>query len=183
MNRHLIIGICGVITFIIPLIQLSIGFNQVVDDGHDANKICRAASDLPLLLAIGGIFALFFLGTAYGFLAMIASIDDKQSDISGKTPKILLGLVSFSFGAITFIFFILIQMRVYGAYSNGVQFNNQTATNYCRSTVMGGGLAMIILTYINVLIFTSIVIFVIVIAYTKRKEKKQENIDMNANNN
>lgn len=96
MIAHLVVAICGAITFIIPLIQLSIGFNNVVKDGTDANTICRAASDLPLLLAIGGIFTLFFLGTAYGFLKMITSGNKQHSDTAGKAPKILVGKCSTS---------------------------------------------------------------------------------------
>lgn len=89
---YAIVAVCAIITFIIPLIQLSIGFNNIVKDGEDANLKCRAAPDLPLLLAIGGIFTLFFLGTAYGFLKMISSIGQTQSDVAGKTPKILIGI-------------------------------------------------------------------------------------------
>ncbi|CAF0743753.1 unnamed protein product [Adineta ricciae] len=178
MTANLIIAICGAITFIIPLIQLSIGFNHVVKDGTSADTVCRVAPDLPLLLAIGGIFALFFLGTAYGLLKMISSVNKQQSDIAGKTPKILIGMISFIFGAITLIFFILIQMRVYGSYSSGINFDNTSAMNYCRSPVMRGALAMIVLTYINVLIFIVIVVFVLVKTQIKRQEKKQIDMEM-----
>ncbi|UJR14573.1 hypothetical protein I4U23_001569 [Adineta vaga] len=178
MTAHLIIAICGAFTFLIPLIQLSIGFNYIVKDGTDAGTVCRAASDLPLLLAIGGIFSLFFLGSAYGFLKMISSVDKQLSDVAGKAPKILIGMVSFMFGSITLIFFILIQMRVYGSYSNGVEFDNQLATNYCRATVMRGALAMIILTYITVIIFIGIVVFVLVKTQIKWQEKKQTDMEM-----
>jgi hypothetical protein len=94
---HLIVAVSALITFIIPVIQLSIGFNHVVDDGEDANYACQAAPDLPLLLAIGGIFALFFLGSAYGFLKMISSVNKTQSDVAGKSPKILVGKFNFKF--------------------------------------------------------------------------------------
>jgi len=77
---------------IIPLIQLSIGFHYVVNDGQSPNNECSAAPDLPLLLAIGGIFTLFFLGTAYGFLKMLSSINNQQSDIAGRMPRILVGM-------------------------------------------------------------------------------------------
>ena len=90
-TKHWVVAICGLITFIIPFAQLAIGFNNIVKDGEDPNIRCRAAPDLPLLLAIGGIFTLFFLGSAYGFLKMISSIDKVQSDVAGKAPKILIG--------------------------------------------------------------------------------------------
>lgn len=89
---YAIVAVCAVITFLIPLIQLSIGFNNVVKDGEDAKLKCRSAKDLPLLLAIGGIFSLFFLGTAYGFLKMISSVNQTQSDVAGNTPRILIGI-------------------------------------------------------------------------------------------
>jgi hypothetical protein len=94
---HLIVAVSGLITFINPLIQLSIGFHTVVSDGEDPNYKCQAAPDLPLLLAIGGIFALVFLGTAYGWLKMISSVNKTQSDIAGKAPKILVGKFKFKF--------------------------------------------------------------------------------------
>jgi hypothetical protein len=89
---HFVIPICALLTFIIPIIQLAIGFNHIVSDGHDANKICRAAPDLPILLAIGGVFALFFLGTAYAFLQSIYSAHKTENDLAGKAPKILIGM-------------------------------------------------------------------------------------------
>jgi len=84
--------ICVIITLIIPLIQLSIGFHYVVKDGQSPNNECSAAPDLPLLMAIGGIFTLFFLGTSYGFLNMLSSINNQQSDIAGRMPRILVGM-------------------------------------------------------------------------------------------
>lgn len=92
---YFIIAIFALITFIIPIIQLSIGFHYIVKNGHDPNTQCSAAPDLPLLMAIGGIFALFFLGIAYGFLKMISSITKQQSNMSGKGPKILVGMSLF----------------------------------------------------------------------------------------
>ncbi len=90
---HVVVVVCALITFIIPFIELGIGFYYVVDDGQDPNKECQSAPDLPLLLAIGGIYALFFLGSGYGFLKMISAVNKSkvQSDVAGKTPKILLG--------------------------------------------------------------------------------------------
>lgn len=78
------------ITFVIPFIQLSIGFHYVVKDGENASARCSAATDLPLLMAIGGIFALFSLGISYCFLRMITS-KNQQGDMAGRVPHILLG--------------------------------------------------------------------------------------------
>jgi hypothetical protein len=89
---RVIILVCAIITFIIPIVQLSIGFRYVVKDGQNANIECSVAPDLPLLMAIGGIFTLFFLGTAYGFLQMLTSINNQQSDMAGRMPRILVGM-------------------------------------------------------------------------------------------
>jgi hypothetical protein len=89
---RILVFVCVIITFIIPFVQLSIGFQYVVKDGQIDHQECSAAPDLPLLMAIGGIFALFFLGTAYGLLKMLSSINNQQSDIAGKMPRILVGM-------------------------------------------------------------------------------------------
>lgn len=85
--------------------------------------------------------------------------------------KYYLGLVSFVFGSITFIFFILIQIRVYQAYSNDIQYDTPSILNYCQSTIMRGALVMIILTYISILLFIGIYILVLINAFYKRREK------------
>jgi hypothetical protein len=92
MNISLIIVIFGAITFIIPLVQLSIGFKYVVSDGTSANTACQTAPDLPIIMGIGGIFALFYLGMAYGFIKMISSVNKTESDVAGHGPKILVGM-------------------------------------------------------------------------------------------
>jgi hypothetical protein len=186
--------VCVLITFIIPLIQLSIGFQYVVKDGQSATEECSLAPDLPLLMAIGGIFTLFFLGAAYGFLKMLSSINIEQSDIAGRMPRILVGrlfnlsiqfqykyysgFISFIFGSITFIFFILIQIRVYEAYSNDIQYDIRSAINYCQPIVMRGALILIILTYINFLLFIGIYIVVLVHAYYIRHQRHYQEFQM-----
>lgn len=88
--KYAIVGVCAVVTFGVSLVQLAIGFYYIVDDGQDASEKCQAAPDLPVLLAIGGVFSLFFLGTVYGLLKMISSIGKVTSDVAGSGPKILL---------------------------------------------------------------------------------------------
>jgi hypothetical protein len=66
------------------------------------------------------------------------------------------------------------QMRVYSAYSNNVQFSNQLGANYCKSAIMRGGLAMVILEYINILIVIAIYILILFKARKKRQEKERE---------
>jgi hypothetical protein len=65
-------------------------------------------------------------------------------------------------------------MRVYRAYSNGVQFSTRPASNYCQSTLMRGALAMIILNYINLLVFIAIFVLTVVNARKKRQEKDDQ---------
>lgn len=82
------------------------------------------------------------------------------------------------------IFFILIQMRVYRAYSNAVQFDNQQGANYCRSVIMRGALAMIILTYISAMLFIAIFVVLLARKQVKRHEEKvhaQELVEANRN--
>ena len=89
--KHTIVGVCSVVTFLIPIAQIVIGFHFLVSDGEDPNIKCQAAPDLPILLGMGGVFTLLFFGSVYGCLKMISSIMKVQSDTSGKGPKILLG--------------------------------------------------------------------------------------------
>jgi hypothetical protein len=109
---HFVVAICALITLITPIIQLAIGFNHIVSDGQDANKICRSAPDLPLLLAIGGVFALFFLGTAYAFLQSISSAHIKESDLAGKAPKILIGMFVLVFIKKTKLIMIILKVSL-----------------------------------------------------------------------
>jgi hypothetical protein len=69
-------------------------------------------------------------------------------------------------------------MRVYRAYSNNVQFTTRPASNYCQSIIMRGGLAMIILTYINIFIFIGISGFVLFGTRIKRQQQKQTDMEM-----
>ena len=76
------------------------------------------------------------------------------------------------------IFFILIQMRVFKAYSNGVQFDNQQGANYCRPVIMRGALAMIILTYISAVLFIAIFVLLIARKQVKRREEKLHALEL-----
>ncbi|CAF3350074.1 unnamed protein product [Rotaria socialis] len=159
-NMHLmIIAICVIINFIIPTAQLSIGFGFIVGDGQNPNAQCASAPDLPLLMAFGGIFTLFFLGIAYGFIIIISAPSKPGSDVAGKMPKVLVGLYSCFFGAIAFIIFILTQIRVYGAYSSGFQTGIANRNDFCKAILMHGSLAIIILTYLNMFVFTGVLLF------------------------
>ncbi|CAF0947421.1 unnamed protein product [Rotaria sp. Silwood1] len=165
--------LCVTITFIIPIVQLFLGFKYLAQIGDNPNQQCQAASDLSLFMCIGGVFALFVLGTTYVFLKIISSLNKYQSDVPTKTSKILVRLVSFTFVAITLIFFILIQIRVYAVYSKATQINSNSESNYCQLIVTRGALAMIILTYVNMFLFITIIVFMIVNIRNKLEETKQ----------
>ena len=70
------------------------------------------------------------------------------------------------------------QMRVYRAFSNHVQTTDSSATTYCRSSVIHGGLAIVILTYLNIIPF--MIIFILIINDTRIKiiQKKRKEIEM-----
>ncbi|CAF2770442.1 unnamed protein product [Rotaria sp. Silwood2] len=177
MTVSLFIVVCVIITFIIPMVQLFIGFKYIVQNRDSPNQQCEAVLDLASLIGIYGLFAVAFLSTAYGFLKIISSVSKYPSDVSRKMLKILIGLVSFIVGIITFIFFVLIQIRVHGAYSKGVQFNNNSVSSYCQPTVLRDALVVIILTYINMLLFIGTVTFIVVQTRNKLEEEKQADIE------
>lgn len=86
--------------------------------------------------------------------------------------------MSFIFGALALIFFILLQIRVYGAYAKNVQSTIPARDNYCRAGLIRGALAMVILTYINIILFS---IIVLIVCYGLRQmiqEKKQIDMEM-----
>ena len=194
---HLIIFICGIITFIIPLVQLSIGFHYVVKDGQSARQHCAAAPDLPLLMAMGGVFTLFFLGIAYGLIQMLSSINNQQSDIAGKMPKFLVGmccflsirisqiwfffssgLITFLFGSIAFIFFILIQIRVYDVYSTPIQYQMESVLISCQSIISRSAFILIILTYISLLLFLASALLLLIHGYYKKHNRSYNEFEM-----
>jgi hypothetical protein len=74
-------------------------------------------------------------------------------------------------------------MRVYGAYSKNVQFTTRPASNYCQSAIMRGGLATIILTYINIFIFIGIFVVILFRTRVKRQQQKQIEMEMVETNN
>lgn len=190
---RLVALLCLLFTLIVPFVQLSIGFQYVVHDGQNADKQCAIAPDLPLLMAIGGIFTLFFLGLAYGFLKMLSSIRIQQSDIAGRMPRLLVGrysieshdvlspwyllpgLMTFIFGSITLIFFVLIQFRVYTAYSQRLQYDVRPLVNSCQPIVIHGALISIILTYFSLLLFIGIYVLVLRHACCQRNQGDLDN--------
>ncbi|CAF2546952.1 unnamed protein product [Rotaria sp. Silwood2] len=143
------------------MVQLFIGFKYIAQNRDSPNQPCEAVLDLASLMVIYGLLAVAFLSTAYGFLKIISSVS----------------LVSFIVGIITFIFFVLIQIRVHGAYSKGVQFNNNSVSSYCQPTVLRDALVVIILTYINMLLFIGTVTFIVVQTRNKLEEEKQADIE------
>ncbi|CAF1049716.1 unnamed protein product [Rotaria sp. Silwood1] len=152
-------------------------FKYIARNEDNFNQQCKAVPDLAPLMVICGIFSVFFFSTAYIFLSIISAVSKYQIDISEIASKIVVGLITFIFGTITCSFSIILQIRVYGVYPNGVQFNNYLIASYCPSTLMRGALAMIILTYFNILLFIGIVIFVVIHRRIKIQQEKQGDIE------
>lgn len=88
------------------------------------------------------------------------------------------GLVTFIFGSITLIFFILIQLRVYNAYSQDLQYETRSLLNSCRPVVIHGALISIILTYFNFLLFIGIYILVLHHACYRRYREDEKDVEM-----
>ena len=90
--RRLFVAVAATITFTVPIIQFAIGINFVVNDGETNENPCPIARDLPLLMEIGGIFLIMFLGTAYSLLAFFFSSKPARKDVDGQARPILIGL-------------------------------------------------------------------------------------------
>ena len=69
-------------------------------------------------------------------------------------------------------------MRVYRAYSNNVQTNDSSAKTYCRSAIIHGGLAIVILTYLNIIPFMTVFILIINDTRIKMIQQKRKEIEM-----
>jgi hypothetical protein len=71
-------------------------------------------------------------------------------------------------------------MRVYQAYSNHVQVTVTSVKTYCQLAIIHGGLAIVILTYINIIIFITIFVLVLHDTRIKIQQKKQTEMEMMA---
>lgn len=69
-------------------------------------------------------------------------------------------------------------MRVYGAYSIKVQSSTRPAKNYCRAAIIQGALTMIILTYINIILFVIIVGLIFTGVRPRVRVRKQTDMEM-----
>jgi hypothetical protein len=82
--RQFIIGFLIFATLLIPIVQLSFGF-QYVDDTS-----CPIQPDIMILMAIGGVFEAIFFAAAFGFVyAVIPSKykKEKQQSVAQKSAK------------------------------------------------------------------------------------------------
>lgn len=81
------------------------------------------------------------------------------------------------------MFFILLQLRVYQAYSNDFQTENHSEKNFCRSTIIRGSLAIVILNYISICIFIFIILRIFIDAKRKIQQQKLYELEMTPTNN
>jgi hypothetical protein len=153
-------------TLIVPFVQLSIGFYYV-----NSTNLCPLQNDITLLMAIGGVFEAIFFAVAFAFVFSITPArykTDKKltaAQLSAKggnrASQFIIGCTMFIFGTCAIIFFVLIQVRVYGNYKI-VQWKNPTDRNYCFFTIFSSAFGLIIATYVSILllfIVTSILLF------------------------
>ena len=86
----------------------------------------------------------------------------------------ILGLITLLFGTITFIFFLLIQIRIYDIYANDFILISQP----CAAILIQGCLILIILTYINWTILLSIYVCVLFEKYAKQQSIRIDEFEM-----
>lgn len=65
-GRNILIGCLIFATLVIPIVQLSFGFNNI-----SKNSLCPLQPDIMLLMAIGGVFEVIFFGAAFGFVCAV----------------------------------------------------------------------------------------------------------------
>ena len=108
--RPILIGSLIFATLVIPIVQLSFGFNYV------NSSSCKAANDIMLLMALGGVFEVIFFALVYGFIyTLIPSKYKKQkaktaaqksAQGNNRASVILIGNLSQHFFYLHSIFFL-----------------------------------------------------------------------------
>ncbi|CAF1234447.1 unnamed protein product [Adineta ricciae] len=150
--RKVLILFLIALIFLIPLVELSIGFYYV-----DSVQLCPLQPDTALFLSIGGVFLAIFFAAALGFIYSITPARFKAAkglttaQISAKGSsvgmQILIGAIAFIFGACAFIFIVLLNTRVYGNMKK-VQWTSPTGSNYCLYAISISAFAMVIANYV-----------------------------------
>ncbi|CAF2838922.1 unnamed protein product [Rotaria sp. Silwood2] len=144
-------------TLIVPFTQLSFGFYYI-----KSIDLCPLQHDIALLMSIGGVFQAIFFAAAFAFVYLITparfKIGEKKE--SNRISQILIGCITCIVGTCAIIFFILIQVRVYGNYKK-FQWNDATKPNYCLFTIFYSALGSIIGTYVAFILFSTVTIILL----------------------
>ncbi|CAF1013029.1 unnamed protein product [Rotaria sordida] len=152
--RKILIVCLILITLSVSFIQLSFGFYYI-----NSIASCLLQHDIMLLMSIGGVFqAIFFVG-AFAFVYSITPARFKTGNkkATNRISQTLIGCITCIVGTCAIIFFILIQVRIYGNY-NDFQWKNSTQSNYCLFTIFYSALGSIIGTYIAIILFSTVTI-------------------------
>ncbi|CAF1311750.1 unnamed protein product [Rotaria sordida] len=138
--RSIVIGCLIFATLVIPIVQLSFGFQYIGQTNQ-----CPIQHDIMLLMAIGGVFEVIFFAAAFGFVCAVTPSKYKQQKSksttkdntkkgSNRASLILIGFITAIIGACAIIFFVLIQIRVYGNFRTA-QSNDSGLPTYCLFTI------------------------------------------------
>ncbi|CAF3100377.1 unnamed protein product [Rotaria socialis] len=153
MSMRKVIIICLILTtIIVPLTQLSFGFYYI-----KSIELCPLQHDIMLLMAIGGIFEAIFFSVAFGFVYSITPAKYKigEKKENSRISQYLIGAIMCIFGVAATIFFILLQIRVYGNYKK-FQWKFPTQSNYCLSIIFYSALGSIIGSYVAIILFSTV---------------------------
>jgi hypothetical protein len=174
--RAIIIGFLIFATIVIPLVQLSFGFHYV-----NYTSLCPVQSDIMILMSIGGVFQAIFFAIGAAFLYAVTPARFKQQKnkkseaqqsakgnnrasliLIGKSyyvafilvllSVIYVGCITGIFGACAIIFFVLLQLRVFGNINN-VQYTDSTLSSYCLFAIFSSAFGLIIATYVAFLLY------------------------------
>ncbi|CAF2971134.1 unnamed protein product [Rotaria sp. Silwood2] len=154
--RQILIGCLIFATLAIPIVQLSFGFHYIKQ-----TKVCPIENDIMLLMAIGGVFEVLFFAASFGFLCAVTPSKYKKQKSkpttedntkgSNRAALILVAIL----GACATIFFILIQIRVYGNFKDA-QWTDSNASTYCLFTVFSSAFGLMVATYVAFILLITV---------------------------
>jgi hypothetical protein len=163
--RKILIVFLILATLVVPFVQLSIGFYYVT-----SIELCPLQNDLMLLMAIGGVFEAIFFAVTFAFVFSITparyKTDKKLTEAeitakgSNRASQFIIGASMCIFATCAIIFFVLIQVRVYGNYKK-VQWKTPTGQYYCLFTIFSSAFGLIIATYVSFILLFIVTIILL----------------------
>ncbi|UJR09308.1 hypothetical protein I4U23_013551 [Adineta vaga] len=150
--RKILILSLILLIFIVPFVQLSIGFYYV-----DYIELCPLQPDIALIMAMGGVFLAIFFAAAIGFIYSITPPKFKTNKKltaaqlsakgSNRSIQLLIGAIMCIFGTCAFIFIILLNTRIYGNLKK-FQSKSPKESTYCLYTIFSSAFGLMIATYV-----------------------------------